>query len=171
MKSTFLLALFLVAILGVNACVPHQGLRLEQAPADGLSGSFSLILFGCRYLDDPETVAILDREDDGYMIEPFSPEFNYRVEKGLSAEKALEQARRFINCHTSVNGARLSSIVDDKGVIFGYELRPLYFPLTYGVDDILLTDYWMRGDRIIVRIGVIPSVERMIAGGSSDKNN
>lgn len=171
MKTTSLLYLPLVCFLLIGACAPRQGLRTEPAASTGMSGSYSLILFGCRYLDDPETVALFDREGDRYRFEPFSPGFNYRIEKGLSAEMGLEKARKFINCHTSANGERLSSVTDQQGTVLGYELRPLYFPLTYGVDDILLTDYRIQGDTVIVRIGIIPAVERMLSGGFSDRDN
>lgn len=171
MKTTRLLSFFLAVFMLIGACAPRQGLRTEPAAPMAMSGSYSLILFGCRYLDDPETVAIFDREGDRYRFEPFSPEFNYRVEKALSAEIALEKARKFINCHTSVRGERLSSVSDEKGVVLGYELRPLYFPLTYGVDDILLTDYRIQEDKVVVGIRVIPSVERMISGGFNDRDN
>ncbi|MGC2064241.1 MAG: hypothetical protein WA610_14825 [Thermodesulfovibrionales bacterium] len=171
MKTTLLLLLPLAVFMLIGACAPRQGLRTEPAASSGMSGSYSLILFGCRYLDDPETVAIFDREGDRYRFEPFSPDFNYRIEKDLSAEMALEKAQKFINCHTSFHGERLSSVSDDKGVVLGYELRPLYFPLTYGVDDILLTDYRIQEDKIVVRIRLIPSVERMLTGGSNDRDN
>jgi len=171
MKTISLLLVPVVVLMLIGACAPRQGLRTEPAALAGMSGSYSLILFGCRYLDDPETVAILDREGDGYRFEPFSPEFNYRIEKGLSAETALERARRFIDCHTSFQSERLSSVSDEKGVVLGYELRPLYFPLTYGVDDILLTDYSIQGDKVVVWIRVIPSVERMRSGGFSNRDN
>ncbi len=170
MKTTPLLFISLACVLVLAACAPRQGLRSDPAASDGMSGNYSLILFGCRYLDDPETVAIFDREGDQYRFEPFSPEFNYRIEKNLSGDTALEKARHFINCHTAVHGERLSRISDGKGVVPGYELRPLYFPLTYGVDDILLTDYRVEGDTVVVTIRVIPSVERMRDGGLRDRD-
>ncbi|MBA4372924.1 MAG: hypothetical protein C0402_08675 [Thermodesulfovibrio sp.] len=171
MKTTSLVGLSLAVFMFIGACAPRQGLRIESAAMAEMPGSYSLILFGCRYLDDPETVAIFDREGDRYRFEPYSPEFNYRVEKDLSAEMALERAHRFINCHTSVQGERLSSIRDQPGTALGYELRPLYFPLTYGVDDILLTDYRIHGEKIIVNIRVIPPVERMLSNGLKDRDN
>jgi hypothetical protein len=171
MKAALLLVLFLSVFMLTGACAPRQGLRTEPASLTGLSGRYSLILFGCRYLDDPETVVVFDREGDRYRFEPYSPEFNYRIENNLSPEAALEKARRFIECHTSVNGERFSSITDEKGAVLGYELRPLYFLLTYGVDDILLTDYRLQGDTVVVRIGIIPPVERMLSGGFNDRDH
>lgn len=171
MKATSLLLFPLALFLLIGACAPRQGLRTESAVSTGMSGSYSLTLFGCRYLDDPETVAIFDREGDRYRFEPFSPEFNYRVEKALAPEVALEKARKFINCHTSVHGERLSSISDGHGTVLGYELRPLYFPLTYGVDDILMTDYRMQGDTVVVGIRLIPAVEQMLSGGFNGRDD
>jgi hypothetical protein len=63
----------------------------------------------------------------------------------------------------------LSSILDDRGAVTGYEIRPLYFPLTYGVDDILMTDYRIRDDRLIIKIRLIPSVEKMLSDGGNDR--
>ena len=165
MRRTFLFLLMLMGLMLFTACTPRQALRSEPVSVAGTAGDVDLILFGCRYHNDPETVAILDRRGDAYTFDVFSPDFNYRVEKGLPAGEALEKARAFIRCSTSYFGERLSSLVDYRGGVLGYELRPLYFPLTYGVEDILETDYRVDGDKVVVRIRLLPSVENMFSDG------
>jgi hypothetical protein len=153
-----------------GACSMKGGLRTEAVRNAVISGSYTLILHGCRYLDDPETIAFLDKEGDGINFDPFTPAFNYKVKKGLSAEEALAEAGKFLACSTSFQRTQLSSILDDKGAVLGYELRPLYFQLTYGVDDILMTDYRIRDDRLVIKIMLIPSVDKMLHDGGSNRD-
>ncbi len=164
-----MLAVLILLALSASACAMKNGLRTEAVPGTGISGSYTLILHGCRYLDDPETIAFLDKDGDGINFEPYTPAFNYRVKKGLIAEDALGEAGKFVACHSSFHQTKLSGILDDKGAVTGYEVRPLYLPLTYGVEDILMTDYRIRDDRLIIKIRLIPSVENMLSGGVNDR--
>jgi hypothetical protein len=60
---------------------------IEANPAE-ITGTFILILYGGRFSDDVETIAILDLEGDGYTLEPFAPDFDFRIKKGVPATGA-----------------------------------------------------------------------------------
>ncbi|MHB8882290.1 MAG: hypothetical protein ACYC69_12385 [Thermodesulfovibrionales bacterium] len=158
-------AALLLLLLGAGGCSVKGGLRTALVTDPGISGNYTLVLHGCRYLDDPETIAFLDREGDAITFEPYTADFNYRKIKGLSAAEALAAAGHFVACNTSFRRSQMSSISDEKDGVLGYELRPLYLPYTYGIDDILLTDYRLLGEKLVIRIRVDPSVENMLHGG------
>lgn len=138
-----------------SAVALKKPLKTEAAiPAD-VSGAFTLILYGANYLDDLETVAILDYEADDYHLEPYAPAFNYKVREGVQSQEALKEAEKFVSFHSSFWKSQMSKILDKEGVTIGYEVRPLYRPFTYGLSDILDVYYWFKGNgkvRVIIRL-------------------
>lgn len=140
----------------------EKPLKTEEAKATDITGVFTLILYGGRYSDDIETIAILDYEGDQFTFEPYVPEFDYRVRNGIPAKEALDEAEKFVSFHNSFHRSILSRIVDNKGNTIGFEMRPLYLPYTFGVSDVLEVDYWLKeGNKVKVTIRLTPSVERM----------
>ena len=164
--------LLIITLIVVGSCAFGPRLNMQGAGFSEVTGTYTLIFYGCNYFDDLETIAILGKEGGRFVFEPYAPQFNYRTKKGLPAKEALEEAAQFINCHSSYKGSQLRSIVDNDGHILGYELRPLYFPFTFGIEDVLDTFYWIRDDRINVSIKLKPSIERLLSGGgvSRDRN-
>lgn len=140
-----------------------RGKLLKTVPAEiaDIAGTFTLILYGAEHSNDIETVAILDKEGDRYTFEPLAPKFKYIVKRGLTAKEALEKAGDFISWHNSFHRSQISGIIDENGKMMGYELRPLYFPLAFGTDDIMDIDYRMRADKIAVIIRLKPFVQPM----------
>jgi len=145
-----------------------SGTRIHTEPPGEIAGVFTLILYGGNYLDDPETVAFLDREGDAYTFDIFAPDFNYRTIKGLSAAEGLKKAEVFVSRSSSFHQLRLSSIVLDKAGNIGYEVRPLYLPLTYGTDDLLDISYGEKGNKVVVNIRLKPSVENLKSRHETD---
>ncbi|GAB4421937.1 MAG: hypothetical protein OHK0032_17600 [Thermodesulfovibrionales bacterium] len=145
-------------------------LKTEAANAADVTGTFTLILYGSRHSNDIETVAILDTEGDLYTFEPYAPEFDYRVKNGIPAKEAMVEAERFVSWHSSFYRSQLSSVMDDKGNTIGYELRPLYDPLTFGVSDVMDVDYTLRDNRVRVFIRLKPEVERQLRDGDGLKD-
>jgi hypothetical protein len=145
----------------------QKPLKTEEAKADEVKGIFTLILYGHRYSDDVETIAILDLEVDQYTFEVYKPEYDYTIKKNVPAKDALAEAEKFVSFHYLFNRSQLSKILDNDGKIIGYELRPLYLPYYYGVSDILDVYYWPEKDNIIrVTIKLLPSIERTRFHGS-----
>jgi len=167
--------LYISAILCILlfSCATGNYLKTEDAKDADIRGSFALILYGSRHLNDIETVAILDIEGDSYSFEPYAPEFDYKIKKGVPAKEALEEAERFVSWHSSFQRTQLSRILDEKGNVIGYEVRPLYQPLAFGVSDVLNVDYRIKDSRVIVRIRLKPEIERMLFndGDKSKEDN
>lgn len=152
-----------------NAFAFESPLKTKEATDKEVTGVFTLILYGGRYLDDLETVAILDLEKDKYTFEPFAPEFDYIIEKGVSAKDALRTAKKFVSFHHAFHRLVLSKILDKKGNIIGYEVRPIYMPFVYGISDVIDVYYWLKkGNKIKITIRLTPSIERIKFPGGGD---
>ncbi len=163
-----MLVVFLAAIsLAASSCALGNRLNMKSAAESDVTGSFTLILYGCNFYDDLETVAILDKEGDPYTFEPFAPDFKYRVKKSVPAKEALATAREFAACHNAFRRAQLSMLVDSKGETLGFEVRPLYMPFVFGTRDVLQTDYRIKGDKVVVRIWLSHPGDNMPEDGGS----
>lgn len=73
----------LITALLLTSCAP--GPRLESRPATTVAPdtSYTLILHGCNFGNDLATIAFLRREDQPYLFQPHSPEFQYRIQENL----------------------------------------------------------------------------------------
>ncbi len=125
-------------------------LKTKQASESDLTGTFTLILYGGHYLTEIETFAILDVEGDWYTFVDFAPtdplcigydSRDYKVLHGLSAKAAIEVAEKFVSGHPDFSHAQLSGILNNAGKIIGYEVKPLYYPFSFGVSDIIDVRY------------------------------
>jgi hypothetical protein len=149
-------------------------LRTEAAKVKDVEirGTFTLLVYGGTYLDNIETIAFLDYENDEYVFEPYSPPFSYSIHKGLTAKDALGEADSFISTHSSFYRAQLNRILDDTGKTIAYELRPLYMPLTYGLSDVLDVRYWLKDKKVDIIIRLHPAIKdpRIQNGDGSDTN-
>ncbi|HWR90289.1 MAG TPA: hypothetical protein VN260_08520 [Dissulfurispiraceae bacterium] len=162
----------IVALVGIlfaaQAAFPlgwGEMLRTYAAQESEVTGTYTLILYGGGYSGDIKTVAILDLEGDGYTFDPYAPDFDYRVIKGLTGQDALKKAEGFVRSHYAFRNSYLSKVVSRQGKTIGFELRPLYLTIEYGTPDVLETYYSEKGDRIIVWIKLDPVVERKLHMG------
>ena len=171
-RKSFIIASVVLQLLIAGVQLGHGSyLRTEQAKDEEVTGSFTLILYGGRHANDLETIAFLDKEGDQYEFEPYAPEFDYKVRKGVSAADALKEARRFVSFHSAFWRSQLSKILDEKGNTIGYEVRPLYYPFVYSRDDILEVYYRLKDSKVIVDIRLIPEVFNMLfLGDTSGKS-
>ncbi|NWF52637.1 MAG: hypothetical protein HXY47_06090 [Nitrospirae bacterium] len=156
-KSMYLLIImisivFLFEAKGVSA----KFLRTKEAIENEAKGTFSLILYGGRHINDLETVAFLDVGGDYYEFEPYAPEFDYRIKKDISAKDALEEAKKFVSFHNAYWRSQFSKIIDENGNVIGYEIRPLYRPFVYGRDDLIEIYYRTKGKKVIIEIRLTP---------------
>ena len=153
----------------------EKSLRTEEANPEDISGTYTLLLYGARFSDDLETVAILDPEGDKYHFDIYAPDFDYKVKKGVPAKDALAEAQKFVSFHNAFFKSILSRILDKDGKTIGYELRPLYNPVVYGISDVLDVHYFLKeSGRIKVFIKLEPSIERLrfpAGTGHGDKGN
>ena len=167
-KRQHIIIFLIILLYGCGFPLAKGGL-IPEPLKDGKSiqGTFTLILYGANHSNDLETIAILDREGDGYDFEPFAPEFVYRIKKNLPANEALSEAEKFVGWHHSFRSAIISKIRDENGSLLGYEVRPLYYPLDFGSSDILDVTYFKSGNKIIVKIKLIEPVEKILSGSDS----
>ena len=149
-----------IAFLMLPACMQGTAVYPESGLVGDVRGNYTLILYGGNYSDDLETIAFLDKEDDPYKFEPYAPDFLFRVKKGMTAERALREASEFIHLHPDFQKEQLRTIKDEKGMVIGHELRPLYFPLAFGSDDVLEIDYRLKEEKLVVYVRPKPFIER-----------
>ncbi len=170
MKLTTKTILFVTCLLA-TLLVSHAALAgdlLKTAPAQDseLTGTFDVILYGCNYFNDPESIVFFDRADDALTFDPFAPSFNYRVRKGVNSADLLEHAKKFLNCNVALRGFELKKIVAEDNRVIGYELRPHYDSFVYGITEPLSVYYRIKGDKVRIDLRLDPSVEHMLREGN-----
>lgn len=156
-RGVFVVSFF--ASLLFSCAGPHY-LKTQEASPDEIKGTYDLVLYGRRYADDFRNVAFLIREGGRYLFEVYAPEFNYRTERRVPAEKAFEEADKWIRFHYAYQGSRLNKILDFDGALIGYELRPLYSALDFSYSDVLEVHYIIKGDKVIASVGLKPEIEQ-----------
>lgn len=145
------------------SCAAGTRLKTSAAVPENVSGTYRLYLYGCRYPDDVENLAVIIDESSPYRFELYVPETSYRTIEHVSGAEAIERADKFLRCTVrNVTGTRLQKIVDSGGRTIAFEMRPLYFPLEFGRDDILDVHYWLAGDYIRVYIKLDPDIENRL---------
>lgn len=156
-------AVLLLALSMSQASAAGKQLKTESAGQAAITGSFTALLYGCRYPDDIENAAILVAEGSKYPLEIYAPDTRYKVKKGLDAQKALAEANAFVKCgvHT-VWQTQIRRILDDDGGTVGYEVRPLYFPYDVGAADVLLISYALKDGRVMAYIRLTPEMENRL---------
>ena len=162
-KVTLIFLLF--ALVGSTSCMSGIRLNTEGAKESEVSGTYRAIFVGCNYFNDLNTVVFLQKEGSQYIFEPFVPDFNYRIRKGVPAEEALAASEKFLNCSSLFRNSQLSRIVTPGGEVLGYEIKPIYSIYVYGTDDPLYTDYWLKDDKVVIKIWLDQSVDRMLNDG------
>jgi hypothetical protein len=170
MKRVMYIIWMAVLAMTLGSCALGNRLDIKSTAESTVTGNYTLILYGCSYQDDLESVAILAKEGGPYVFDIFAPDFNYRTVKGVPAKEALEVARKFVGCNPAFHRAQLGELVDAKGDVLGYEIRPLYLPFVFGIDDVLDTDYRIKDGKVVVKIRLLPSVEKMLSGGSEGQD-
>jgi hypothetical protein len=139
-----------------------MNLKTELANAAQVQGTFTLILYSGPWPQSIGRVAFLDREDDRITFEPYTPDFDYKIFKGIPAKEAIARAEAFVSTHSSFHHGQLACIRDEYERVVGFEMRPVYLPTTYGTSDVLFIDYSLRDNKIIIHIRINPDIERML---------
>jgi hypothetical protein len=160
----------LLACLLCGACSLNRSyLRTESAERSEITGTYSVILYGANYSDDIATVALLIREGGEYTFDIFAPDYNYRTIKGVPAADAVKTAEKFVSWHPDFARLQTSRIMDIKGRVIGYEVRPLYRQTTFGMEDVMYVDYFLEDNKVVVHIHLDYAVERKFMGGSDGR--
>jgi hypothetical protein len=160
-KSAYIiLSIFLAfLVLTLGSCAGGKQLRTELAQDSEITGSYTLILFGKRDAYDLKTIAFLDREGDGYELVPYAPEYDYKVMKNIPGTEARKKALDYVKWPRDYRSSQVRKILDEQGNVIGYEVRPLYDPLVYGVSNVLVVRYWVQeGGKVKLTINLRQSV-------------
>ncbi len=162
--------LLFLALSGQYSCAAAQQLTTKGTNPADITGSYTLMLYGCKYPDDIENAAILVDEHSPYVLDIFSLPTMYSVQKGLPAQEALAKANKFLRCtfHTVVE-TRVRMIADDRGGTIGYDMRPAYLPYDIGSTDPLLITYRLKDGKVTAYIRLSPDVRRRDDGDMFDR--
>jgi hypothetical protein len=164
-SSRAALQFFVLFVLAasMSGCMLGTQLHTETADPKTITGTYDILLYGCRYPEDLERAAFLIVPDKTGMVDLFVPETSYKVKRGLPADKALEEADAFVRCgiHT-VTELRIHRIPDGGNGTIGYEILPRYLPYDEGGSDPLLVSYAHKDGKITVYIRLFPDVERKL---------
>jgi hypothetical protein len=162
-KKVFSLTLIaLAAAFGLLvSCSAALHLATSAAVPGDITGTYRLYLYGCRFPDDIENMALMVNTAAPFRVNLFVPDTSYRVLENVAGPAALDEARKFISCSVHDTGRSvLRRIVDKNGNTIAFELKPLYSPMEMGTDEVLQTDYFLRNDVLTVGIKLDPTVER-----------
>jgi hypothetical protein len=148
-----------VMVLILQACVAGVQLTPKQFDPAEIKGTYTLILYGCRYADDLENMAILVDEKSAHPLEVFAIDAMYKVKKGLTGQQAMSEANAFINCSMQpVWQSVVRRIPDNQGRTVGYEVKPLYRNIT--PPEALLSSYSLSEGKVIAYINLDPSLKK-----------
>lgn len=133
-----------------------------EIPAESIDPAlrYDIVLYGGRYMDDLETLIVLDVAGDKYEFVPHLPKSDYTIVKNQTAEQALAYARDVLTTQSAYQRTRISRIVDKDNQFIGYELRPLYNSFRYGYSDIMFIHYSFQGNKVVIDVRLIEPVER-----------
>jgi len=149
-----------VLVMTLGSCAGGKQLRTELAQVTEITDTFTLILHGKNNAYDLETIALLEKEGDGYELKVDAPEYEYKVIRNLPAREALSKAQDFVKWNRSFRRSEIRKIIDDQGSVIGYEVRPLYDPFDYGISNVLVVNYWIKeGGVVKVTIRLHPTAE------------
>jgi hypothetical protein len=153
----------IVFILTLSSCAGRTQLRTELAQDSEITGSYNLILFGTRNAYELKTIAFLDKVGGGYYLVPYAPDYEYRVIKDLPENEALTRALDYVKWPRDYRSTQVRKILDEQGVVVGYEVRPLYDPLAYGISNVLIVRYFVQeGGKVKVVIQLHPTAEEYL---------
>ncbi len=159
-----IISIFLVTLL-LTGCASAKYLKTEEANPADVTGVFNVILYGSSYISDVENVAILDVSGDRYTFEPYAPDFDFSIVKGVPAREAIEGAEKFVSWPPTFWRIVFSRILDPENRTIGYEVRPFYDAVVYGTSDVMDIDYWLKPDgTVTVKIKLKPRILRMLFG-------
>jgi hypothetical protein len=156
--------LILVGLVCIKSCGGPRYLNTIAASPQEITGTYDLFLYGHRYADDFKNIAFLIPQRGQRVFELYAAEFEYTMKKGLPANTAIEEAEKFVKFHYSFQHSQLNKILDYKGIVVGYELKPIYSALDFPYGDVLDVHYIIKGDKVIASVGLKPEIEERPIG-------
>lgn len=150
----------LAATFALQSCMAGIQLRTTSADRSAISGTYTLLLYGCHYPDQIDNVAIMVAENSRYPVEIYDLDTSFKVKKGVPAQQAVSEADEFVRCSFHrIWQTQISKILDDSGGTLGYEFRPLYNVIEFGTPDVQLINYSLKDGKVRAYIRKIPAAE------------
>jgi hypothetical protein len=160
LKKTIRFIALLLMTIALQSCMTGIQLRTTAADRAAISGTYTLLLYGCHYPDQIDNVAILVDENSRYPVEIYDLDTSFKMKKGVPALQAVTEADEFVRCSFhKVWQTQISRIVDDSGGTMGYEFRPLYTVTEFGTPDVLMISYSLKDGKVRAYIKKSPRVE------------
>jgi hypothetical protein len=143
------LATLLMMTISMQSCVLGTQLNTTSADPKLITGTYTLLLYGCNYPDQIDNVAILVDKNSKYPLEIYDIDTSYSVKNDIPAQQAIAEADAFVRCSNHrVPQTRITRIPDDSNGTIGYEVRPLYVPMEFGTADILIINYSLKNGKV-----------------------
>jgi hypothetical protein len=142
-----------------------SGRSLRTIPVDDpavITGSYTLFVIGGTHGEDVKNITVIDLEGDSFTFQPYVSEYDYYKQENLEAQEALKEAVHAVSWYHAFWRIKIRSIVDDAGNVLGYEIRPLYSLLQFGISDILITNYIVKDNTVFVYLSFKPFINEMI---------
>ena len=154
-----------VCIMCDVADVSGASLKTRDGGTPDPSGTYTVIRYGQNYADDVAALVVIVPEKGKYAFEVNKPDFEYRVQKGLTAKQAMEMAQDFASRHREFLRSQTSSVLGPGGNVIAFEVKALYKTTFLGMEDVIYTDYVLRGDdRVQLNIRLDDAVRRQSQG-------
>jgi hypothetical protein len=160
LKNTIKFAAVLLMTITLQSCMTGKQLSTTSADKALITGTYTLLLYGCHYPDQVDNVAILVDENSRYPLEIYAIDTSFKVKNGVPAQQAVTEADAFVRCsfHT-IWKTQVTRIPDDIGGTVGYEIRPLYETTEFGTPDVLMISYSLKNGKIRAYIRKSPQAE------------
>jgi len=171
-KNTIRFAALLMMTITLQSCM--TGIQLNTTSADKtlISGTYTLLLYGCHYLDQVDNVAILVDENSRYPLEIYDIDTSFKVKKAVPAQQAVTEADAFVRCSShTIWQTQVTRILDDIGGTVGYEVRPLYEITEFGTPDVLMISYSLKNGKVRAYIRKSPAVEDRFGDGRDTRGS
>jgi hypothetical protein len=160
LKNAIRFIALLLATVVLQSCMTGIRLRTTSADRSAVSGTYTLLLYGCHYPDQIDNVAILVADNSRYPLEIYDLDTSFKVKKGVPAQQAVAEADEFVRCgFHRIWQTQISKILDNSGGTMGYEFRPLYDVPEFGTPDVLMINYSLKDGKVRAYIRKIPAVE------------
>jgi hypothetical protein len=160
LKRTIRLIVLLAATSVLQSCVTGIQLKTTSADRSAISGTYTLLLYGCHYPEQIDNVAILVADNSKYPLDIYDLDTSFKVKKGVPGQQAVAEADEFVRCSFhKIWQTRTSKLLDDSGRTMGYEIRPLYDVTEFGTPDVLMINYSLKDEKVRAYIRKIPAAE------------
>lgn len=143
---TICIMYLLLSLFILTSCTGGKVLRTEPSDEGNISGTFDVNYYSNQDYDALMYVAILDIDGDEHEISIYAPEYYIKTANNVKAEEAVSHSLEFIKNHREYIKYYIEKILTDEGDVIGYEIKPLYSPVTYGVTDVFDNRYLSMGD-------------------------